>query len=98
MRALWSDRPSCSHNVSQKVKRIRRLSDFSLRQMTGCGQMGVKLIIGGGGSKIVVGEGSYGMVCSLIFFSLLFGWDEGRENHKNKEFNSCRTPESLRKN
>ena len=28
MRALWSDRPKCSHNVSQKVKRIRRLSDL----------------------------------------------------------------------
>ena len=27
MRALWSDRPNCSHNVSQKVKRIRRVSD-----------------------------------------------------------------------
>ena len=27
MRALWSDRPNCSHNVSQKVKRIRRLSE-----------------------------------------------------------------------
>ena len=26
MRALWSDRPNCSHSVSQKVKRIRRLS------------------------------------------------------------------------
>ena len=26
MRALWSDRPNCSHNVSQKVKRIRRFS------------------------------------------------------------------------
>ena len=26
MRALWSDRQNCSHNVSQKVKRIRRLS------------------------------------------------------------------------
>ena len=25
MRALWSDRPNCSHNVSQKVKRIRRI-------------------------------------------------------------------------
>ena len=25
MRALWSDRPNCSHNVSQKVKRISRL-------------------------------------------------------------------------
>ena len=28
MRALWSDRPNCSHNVSQKVKRIRRVSDY----------------------------------------------------------------------
>ena len=28
MRALWSDRPNCSHNVSQKVKRIRRFSDL----------------------------------------------------------------------
>ena len=27
MRALWSDRPNCSHNVSQKVKRIRRVSE-----------------------------------------------------------------------
>ena len=27
MRALWSDRPNCSHNVSQKVKRIRHFSD-----------------------------------------------------------------------
>ena len=27
MRALWSDRQNCSQNVSQKVKRIRRLSD-----------------------------------------------------------------------
>ena len=27
MRALWSERPNCSHNVSQKVKRIRRLSE-----------------------------------------------------------------------
>ena len=30
MRALWSDRPNCSHNVSQKVKRIRRVSEQSL--------------------------------------------------------------------
>ena len=29
MRALWSDRQNCSHNVSQKVKRIRRFSDSS---------------------------------------------------------------------
>ena len=28
MRALWSDRQNCSYNVSQKVKRIRRLSEF----------------------------------------------------------------------
>ena len=27
MRALWSDRQICSHNVSQKVKRIRRISE-----------------------------------------------------------------------
>ena len=27
MRAVWSDRPNCSHNVSQKVKRIGRFSD-----------------------------------------------------------------------
>ena len=25
---LWSDRPNCSHNVSQKVKRIRRISEL----------------------------------------------------------------------
>ena len=30
MRALWSDRQNCSHKVSQKVKRIRRLSDLCL--------------------------------------------------------------------
>ena len=28
MRALWSDRQNCSHNVSQKVKRIMRFSDY----------------------------------------------------------------------
>ena len=28
MRALWSDKQNCSHNVSQKVKRIRRFSDL----------------------------------------------------------------------
>ena len=27
MRALWSDRQNCSHNVSQKLKRFRRFSD-----------------------------------------------------------------------
>ena len=27
MRAFWSDKQNCSHNVSQKVKRIRRPSD-----------------------------------------------------------------------
>ena len=28
MRALWSDRQNCSHNVSQKFKRIRRFSEI----------------------------------------------------------------------
>ena len=28
MRALWSERPNCSHNVSQKVKCIRCFSDL----------------------------------------------------------------------
>ena len=28
MRALWSDRQICSHNVSRKLKRIRRLSEY----------------------------------------------------------------------
>ena len=37
MRALWSDRPNCSHNVSQKVKRIRRVSDYRGSGMVGCG-------------------------------------------------------------
>ena len=27
MRALWSDKQNCSHNMSQKFKRIRRVSD-----------------------------------------------------------------------
>ena len=31
MRALWSDRPNCSHNVSQEVKRMRRFSDSKVR-------------------------------------------------------------------
>ena len=30
MRALWSVRPKCSHNVSQTFKRIRALSDLRL--------------------------------------------------------------------
>ena len=34
MRALWLDRPNCSHNVSQKVKRIRRLSDQNRNEGT----------------------------------------------------------------
>ena len=29
MRALWSDRPNCSHNVSQKVKRTKSFSEVS---------------------------------------------------------------------
>ena len=32
MRALWSDRPNCSHNVSQKVKRIRRFSEVCTKK------------------------------------------------------------------
>ena len=31
MRALWLDRPNRSHNVSQKVKRIRRVSEVHPR-------------------------------------------------------------------
>ena len=27
MRALWSSKQNCSHNVAQKLKRIRRFSD-----------------------------------------------------------------------
>ena len=30
MRALWSERPNCSQNVSQKVERIRRFSDMTI--------------------------------------------------------------------
>ena len=30
MRALWSERQNCSHNVSQKFTRIRRLPDSGL--------------------------------------------------------------------
>ena len=36
MRALWSDRPNCSHNVSQKVKRIRRVSDTTPKKSPRC--------------------------------------------------------------
>ena len=53
MRALWSDRQNCSHNVSQKVKRIRRVSDkHKLRNS----QRGAKRIVrfwGGGGSLTI---------------------------------------------
>ena len=35
MRALWSDRPNCSHNVSQKVKRIRRFSEEGCSRSSG---------------------------------------------------------------
>ena len=31
MRALWSDRQNRSHNVSQKVKRVRRFSERRVR-------------------------------------------------------------------
>ena len=34
MRALWSDRPNCSHNVSQKVKRIRRVSGLYCKPLS----------------------------------------------------------------
>ena len=37
MRALWSDRQNCSHNVSRKVKRIRRLSEALLPLSEPCG-------------------------------------------------------------
>ena len=30
MRALWSDRQNCSHNVSQELKRISRFSDLKV--------------------------------------------------------------------
>ena len=30
MKALWSEGPNCSHNVSQKVKRIRCFSEKRL--------------------------------------------------------------------
>ena len=33
MRALWSDRQNCSHNVSQNVKRIRHFSEKGLFHM-----------------------------------------------------------------
>ena len=36
MRALWSDRQNCSHNVAHKVKRIRRLSGFECGICGGC--------------------------------------------------------------
>ena len=36
MRALWSDRPKCSHNVSHNVKRIRRFSETKLATPPTC--------------------------------------------------------------
>ena len=33
MRALWSDRENCSHNVSQKVKRIKRSSEKCFKRL-----------------------------------------------------------------
>ena len=35
MRALWSERPNCSHNVSQKIKRIRCFSENVNKIVTG---------------------------------------------------------------
>ena len=42
MRALWSDRPNCFHNMSLKVKRIRRFSEnfVILREFSVGGHMG----------------------------------------------------------
>ena len=34
MRALWTDRPNCSQNMSQRVKRIRHLSTLELSDPT----------------------------------------------------------------
>ena len=42
MRALWSDRPNCSHNVSQKVKRIRHLNSFWTKKSPGQLGLGVQ--------------------------------------------------------
>ena len=33
MRALWPDRQTCSHNVSQKVKRIGCFSEFQSKEL-----------------------------------------------------------------
>ena len=55
MRALWSDRPNCSHNVSQKVKRIRHLSEvrrFFARSETAYPRL---LILDGGNRALVIG-------------------------------------------
>ena len=35
MRALWSDRPNCSHKVSQEVKRIGRFSEIVVSEEGG---------------------------------------------------------------
>ena len=41
MRALWSERQNCSHNMSQKVKRIRHVSEIPHRlDRTSAGQTG----------------------------------------------------------
>ena len=37
MRALWSDRQNCSHNVSQKVRRIRRFWEEQEQEVQGKG-------------------------------------------------------------
>ena len=42
MRALWLDKPNCSHNVSQKVKRISRFSDVSNRVPGAHGNRGLE--------------------------------------------------------
>ena len=50
MRALWSDRQNCSHNVSQKFKRIKRVPDSDQgKQKSGSGfpkKSGVGIVSG----------------------------------------------------
>ena len=43
MRALWSDTQNCSRNVSQKVKRIRCLSEYILFSCQADGKGGLSL-------------------------------------------------------
>ena len=60
MRALWSDRQNCSHNVSQKVNRIRRVSDpREIRRVSPNEGRKRAIDLGGGGvQKPLLGEGA----------------------------------------